>query len=630
MDNTEKINLHKHKNTTLTLLDYYENDIWDLSKHEYIDILDSKRKGYIIHRNHHINFSDWKNHLIKKEVKYYIQDLIEDKKFSLVTIVSYAGVVKAIGEFLNRYTVIENTSLNDYDISEVMEGYEQFLVGNGYKISSETNNILSENMEYKTHKVATIYYRLLRDIMVFIQKQYEPKKSNTNLFELDKWDVRNLPFRVNGISPSRPRYTISFANIKQTGINRIAKKFVLQRLKTKQLSTCIDDLKGINMLSKFLSKNYSEIDSLEQLDRDIIEEYLGFINLDDNLKPRTKSTRIGVLKTFFDLCTMNQWNGAPRKTLIVSQDIKKKYRVLPKYYEDDVLLQINEHLEGLPIQIARMCYVIQNIGMRISELCNLKVDCLKNDSEGDGVLVYFQIKTRSYNRVPINENLVTTIKEAMKHSRNLYGENSEYVFMQDEKGPISSDTFSYHMNQLMKKNNILDSTANIVRIKSHHFRATVATGYANKGMKPNMIRMLLGQKSLGTLKHYVEIFDETVAGALEEVIKHQDMMIQNIGVKVESVKQDSTTELGIPLPNGTCTKPLSTGKCLTANACYTCAMFKPDSNNIDLFKKQLIEAETNLEMAKINNFERLVQVNQDLADSLNKIITDIEKSYVAN
>lgn len=81
----------------------------------------------------------------------------------------------------------------------------------------------------------------------------------------------------------------------------------------------------------------------------------------------------------------------------------------------------------------------------------------------------------------------------------------------------------------------------------------------------------------------------------------------------------------IPLPNGRCGKPLSSGKCTHANACYSCAMFKPDPNNIDLFKYQLAEAKSNVEMAKINGFERVLQVNEDLVEALEKIIASIEK-----
>lgn len=413
------------------------------------------------------------------------------KHYSLVSIVSYVNAVNVISDFLNIYQESKNNSFYYFDFNKTIAQYEKYLLDNGYKAYTNVNNILSETMEYKTYKTPTLYYRLLSNVMKFIQKTYEPTKKNVDLLELDVWDARKLPFRVNSISLSRPRYTISFKRIKQKGINILAKKYVLQRLKTKQLSTCLDDLKGINMFSIYLFEHYNQINTLDQLDRETIEDYLSFVNLNDNLKPRTKSKRIGVLKTFFESCMINGWKGSPDKSLIISQDVKKKYNTLPKYYEDGVLLQINKHLEDLPIQIARMCYVIQNVGMRISELCILETNCLKKDSEGDGVLVYYQKKTKSYNRIPVKEDIVATINEAINYTKDTYGEKSKYVFMKDDKTPITVDMFSYHMNRLMKKNNILDSDGKIVRIKSHHFRSTVATKYANKGMKPNMIRTML-------------------------------------------------------------------------------------------------------------------------------------------
>lgn len=606
------------------LLDFYKRDVWILTEHSQFDQLSENQKKYMLGRRHTFDFTALKKEVIVNEIKYYCQHYVEDSNKSITSLISFVGAVDLTIDFFNS-EMGQVDSFIELDQKETLESFSNFLKNSGYKTYTKTNNTLLEAMEYKEYKVPTTYFRFFKNLHKFIHEQYEKSSQPKSFFEKDKWDIRELPFKVQGFDPSRPRYTISFEKITQEKVKNVVKKYIVERLKTNKYLTCIDDLKGINILSEYLNEFHPNIKSLEQLNREIIEGFLAYINLNSNLKPRTKSSRIGVVKTFFEFCTLMGWDDVPKQTLLLSDDVKKKYKVLPKYYEDDVITQINKNLESLPVQIARMVYVLQNVGMRVSELCNLEVDCLKQDTENDYLLEYFQGKTGDWNRVPIKEDVAMAIQKAISYSQEQYGSNVKYVFLQDRNKPISKDTFSYHLNQLIKKKDIRNSNGDLVRIKAHHFRGTLATKYANLGMSPNVIRILLGQKSLGAIRHYVEILEETMTDAMQNLLDYQDQMIQSIGKEEAVIQVTKEDEVEIPLPNGSCAKPLSSGKCTHANACYTCAMFKPDPNNIELFRYQLSEAENNVEMAKINGFERVQQVNEDLVSSLEKIITSIEK-----
>ena len=57
----------------------------------------------------------------------------------------------------------------------------------------------------------------------------------------------------------------------------------------------------------------------------------------------------------------------------------------------------------------------------------------------------------------------------------------------------------------------------------------------NIGMSTNIIRMLLGQKSTGAIKHYVEIHNVTVLYAMKGILNYQDEMINNIG-KIDNME----------------------------------------------------------------------------------------------
>lgn len=616
------------RQTQYNLSGYYSQEIWDLTEHpSFVDLTENQR-NLVGYRSCILDFTICQNPLMKNEIKFYCQNLLEIENRKLSYFATLVGGITLIIKFTNQIFDIHERIV-DKEYNGIVDKFTAHLKDNGYKTYVTAKNVLSEQMEQVEYQNPTPYLRFFMNMYKFLNNDLGNKQgTKKNFFEFDKWDIRELPFKVKGFNPSRPRYTISFENIVQPEIKAITKKFIFERLKSRKYTTCMDDLKGINQLSKYLSIHHSEIKALKQLDRDMIEGFLGYINSDQDLMPRTKSSRIGTVKSYFDICTLYKWENAPDRTLLLTSDIKKKYKILPKFYEDDILYEINKHLEHLPVQVARMVYVVQQVGMRISELCSLKVDCLRKDTEKDDVLSYYQEKTNELNRVPIKKEVALALEEAIKCSREQFGDDINYVFMQDQTRPIGIDTFSYHMNQLVKKFNIIDSNGQLVRIKAHHFRGTVATKYANMGMSLNLIRILLGQRSLGAIRHYVEILEVTVTESMQNILMMQDQMIQNIGKKDAIVHLISEDRIEIPLANGSCAKPLSEGKCSHANACYTCGMFKADAKNIELFKHQLIVAQSNVEMAKINGFVRVQETNEELVDKLTKIIASIERVVV--
>ena len=622
IDNTA-VNL-KANTREYYLSDFYKPDIWDLTKHPLFPQLTDSQKKILINRNHTLDFTVLNSEIFKNEIKFYCQHMIEAEKRLLSYFATHIGGITLTINFFNN-EMNQINSLLDIESEQATQYFSQYLIANGYKTHTEAKNALNKDMEHLKYKNPTTYLRFFISLINFIHEQAKKNNTDTYFFDRDIWDIRDLPFKVQGFDTSRPRYTLSFENIPQKEIRLITKKYTLERLKIKKYSTCMDNLKGIRVLAQFLNDNYPAVQSLAQLDRPMIEDFIGYVNLNNNFSARTQSKIIGNIKTFFETCTLFGWDEIPDRTLLIGDDVKKKIKTLPKFYEDEVLKKLNENLEFLPVQIARMVFVLQNVGMRISELCMLKTDCLKQDTEKDYLIEYFQEKTQEWNRVPIKSDVATAISEAIKYSEEQYGKSIKYVFMQDNIRPISKDTFSYHLNQLVKKRDIRDSNGNLVRIKAHHFRGTLATKYANMGMSSNLIRELLGQKCLGTLRHYVEILEETITDAMQDLLSYQDQMIQNIGKKEVVIQVVAEDAIEIPLPNGRCAKPLSTGKCTHANACYTCSVFKPDPSNLDLFKYQLSEAKSNIEMAKINGYERVQQVNEDLVLALEKIITSIEK-----
>lgn len=63
-----------------------------------------------------------------------------------------------------------------------------------------------------------------------------------------------------------------------------------------------------------------------------------------------------------------------------------------------------------------MILIIQESGMRVSELCRLKFDCLRQDSAGDWWLNYYQFKMKKDHTLSISKELGAVIQEQQNYT----------------------------------------------------------------------------------------------------------------------------------------------------------------------------------------------------------------------
>ncbi|NEU75464.1 tyrosine-type recombinase/integrase [Hassallia byssoidea VB512170] len=100
----------------------------------------------------------------------------------------------------------------------------------------------------------------------------------------------------------------------------------------------------------------------------------------------------------------------------------------------------------------RMALIIQECGMRISELCNISFDCLIQDNERDWFLLYYQFKMKKEHTIPISPYVATVIQEQQSIVREEWGDNFSYLFPAPKphgKGrPVRPKPFADALNKL--------------------------------------------------------------------------------------------------------------------------------------------------------------------------------------
>ncbi|GAB3147126.1 tyrosine-type recombinase/integrase [Micromonospora sonneratiae] len=128
--------------------------------------------------------------------------------------------------------------------------------------------------------------------------------------------------------------------------------------------------------------------------------------------------------------------------------------------------------------------------------------------------------------------------------------------------------------------------------RTHQFRHTVATNFANAGVPVYVLQRFLGHTTPTMSMHYVAIRDETAEQAFLSLVK--------IGADGQEVPMDRTTMYDLlqldrgtdrVLPNGLCLLPPAR-QCDKGNACYTCGMFATDRSFTEVHQETLERTRT--------------------------------------
>lgn len=454
-------------------------------------------------------------------------------------------------------------------------------------------------------------------------------------YQKDIWDCRALG--VDG-GVGKSSHKLNFTQLSQPWLKQTAKQFLKVCLSSIVFASVQEKLYSLRRLSHFLSKDYPNIKPSE-ISRAVITDFT--IHLAGlNLAP---STRKGILcdtKLYFDACYQNQWLDV-RRYLVCREDLPRIPKSIPRYIPEEVMQQLNEHIGELAEPVIRMVLVLQECGMRISELVNLNFDCLLQDKTGDWFLRYYQFKMKKEITIPISREIVRVIQEQQRYIREHITDSSfKYLFCANggAKSPgynpvprvMTRKKLPEYLNRLAEKNNICDSSGKLWHFQTHQFRHTVGTRMINNGVPQHIIQRYLGHESPEMTSRYAQIHDQTMK---KEIAKFQGKVVNIAGQVVEPNDTEADdAELqwfkrninAQALPNGSCALPAISQGCPHANACLACTHFRTTVEHLSEHKKQLKHTEKLLEKAKANGWVRQLEMNEVVKANLQKIVAGLE------
>ena len=517
---------------------------------------------------------------------------------------------------------------------------------------SSTNCIkrgkLNQKNQYRCQDCGRAFI-LPKDLQITTKKWLPEDLTIEEMYNYDVWDLTVLGFQRNPCHSDST--TANFAPIQQDWLKEACKRLIKLRSATLSLRTIGEKLSNLKDFSRFLNQHYPNL-LAHELNPQVIEDYLVYLK-EKKLTASTRIHRLSALRDLLEYSAAMNWVDVPKNPLIFNQDYPASEKALPRYIPDDVLKQLDENLQDLPEPIARMVIVVREVGMRISELCTLKFDCLRQDAQGEWWIEYQRKKSKDEHSVPIRAEVAGIIQTQQGYIREHLGERFNYLFCTTKNSSyfescrrttrqIPLDYFE-PVPQIIQQGVLrgyLYLLAHIKQIKGedgqifplhhvHQFRHTKGTELINNGVGIEYVKRYLGHNSFAMTLCYAHIHDQT----LKEQVKESwpEGKIVNISGEIINTNPEIDNPynyafkkgiLGEVLPNGYCALPARL-TCSKGNACLQCADFRTSLEFLEQHQEHRERTEKALEVAKTQNWKRQIQVNEDVLNNLNNIINSL-------
>ena len=364
------------------------------------------------------------------------------------------------------------------------------------------------------------------NLITYVRKAYRftEAKEERDEIEKDIWILENLDIAYKK-NPIKNVQTLNFTAIIQDDLREETKKAVYEHLHHEAIATIIKELTAIRRLSKYLKETYPDIHSAEELNRELLEEYLTYLATEaegvNNYRADLTNLR-GLLETIGKLY------GYPHlEILFLASDLPRQVQPKLKSYSDSELIRFNAALAELDEQMERLMVIHQMLGTRISDTLTLQTDCLYRQ-DGHPMIQIRQMKTTTFVK-PISAELELLIEKAIQYTRKMYGD-TVYIFVDEKnsKRPMQYNTVQNKVMDLIQKKDLRDDHGELFGFGTHMFRHVYGIRLTELHLDDWTIAKLLGHTSVKNVKFYRKMSLQIIADETREIRAEMSRMIRRI------------------------------------------------------------------------------------------------------
>ena len=406
-------------------------------------------------------------------------------------------------------------SLDAREEEKIIRMLKGWMLERGYALSSKKYRPAYDKIGIESPSIV----RHMKKILKFLEEE-----DGRDEQEKDIWTLKNFDFPVYR-NPIKNTETINFTKIVQPDIREEVKKVIFMHLKYEALGTILAEMIATKRFCKYLALRHTDIQSLLDLTRDIIEKYLIYLQTEAKDRKNYRTDLYSLRRVIEDVG--NHYDRQDIKCLFINNDFPSTPRYLFRFYSDETIKRLNEYIFQMDEQIARALILHQLLGTRISDTLTLKTDCLS--IRGNRYFIRIeQVKSITYEKA-ISDEVARLIIKAIDYTEQRYGK-TEYIFVKKDD-PSKPFQYSMLQNQVMKlirRNDIRDENGELLNFGTHMFRHCYGKKLTEMHIDDWMIARLLGHKTLQSVSYYRKIGNKMMADETRVARERIDMILLDI------------------------------------------------------------------------------------------------------
>lgn len=310
-----------------------------------------------------------------------------------------------------------------------------------------------------------------------------------------------------------------------------------------------------------------------------------------------------------------------------TEKYKKKICAIP----DFVIFQIFNNLHLLPFNLMVMYVINYCTGMRVSDICQLGIDCTFVSKNHYFVKHYVQkMKKFQANLIPkAAYDLIQQQREIVLKKDS----DAKYLFPAARRKdcPCSTQYYRNHLKAYVDGWNIKNENGTPYHFESHAYRHTISTVLQNDyNVDLAVIQLgVLGHTEINMSLAYAEHtqdrrtrFEKNYVGIDGKINGITSEADKQFLATAEWMSQNLETQT---LPNGICTYPMKIGVCPHFDACLNCEYFRTSVDYLELHKQHLAKLENDIIIYEANGWLPNLETAKKQKVSLTKIIVTLEK-----
>lgn len=482
----------------------------------------------------------------------------------------------------------------------------EFMLQRGYEDFSHIHDTAKADREWQEFWSGRgkTYLHDLRYVISnckFILDEYRDKRTG---LDRNYWRLSDMKINDERLNKTTERCIMNFWKIENEENRELVKLWFKHLIGGTELaySTIYGRFSLLSMFLSFIGEK-----PLLEVAHDDISAYRCRAQLNAD---RNNHLMNGLIELYKYLQTKGRYSG---KIPVCAQDMMVN---VPKYIKTSVsdytILEIFKHLHTLREPYMLMYLINLFTGIRISDICQLKTDCLYENEHGY-FLEHDCQKMQDAGAIPISRELYDLVKERIAFANK---NNHEYLFPSENNKhlPYNSGTYRRNMQKIVAGWRIKNPDGTPYHFTTHAYRHTIATTLARMGMPIALIQIgILHHTEIDMSRHYVEIDADSLRVTMEEK-----------GLNVKSDADIAILPNDAALPNGYCGMP-SKIRCDKLGACLNCEFFRTSLKFLEIHERHLKSLNEQIAYFKAGHYTQNLAFAEKEKEKLELIIAKLHE-----